>query len=153
MGVKNESTKHQFPNSKTIYTALSLKMKMAGIKVQCRVCQGYALAGDFRLHYEHKVMVCPNCFSRKTPKKEEPRKEEPPKPPGWDSEDEYLQKASQLRKEQNQAQFTKIPGTDYVKCKCFSCKYSFHYNPFKKLPRVCPYCSSEIPKLKTFNLL
>lgn len=126
------------------------------ISAECRVCGASCPADQFKLHFKYKQMVCPNCFSGKTQQrieKEQQKKEEPMRPPGWDKEDEYLEKMAKLRKEENQAQFSKIPGTDQVKCKCLQCRYSFKYDPFKKQPTSCPYCDAEIPKLKTFNLL
>jgi len=112
-------------------------------------------ADQFKLHYEYRIMVCPPCFSgkNKVVKEAAKVKKEVPKPPGWDKEDEYLEKIASLRKEQEQAQFTRIPGTNQVNCKCLKCKYSFKYDPFKKMPSSCPYCNADIPKFKTFNLL
>ncbi|PIN76471.1 hypothetical protein COV17_02330 [Candidatus Woesearchaeota archaeon CG10_big_fil_rev_8_21_14_0_10_36_11] len=129
---------------------------MMAVKVICRLCKGSFPAEDFKLHYEFKQMVCPNCYSGKTQKQQQKveKKEAVSKPAGWDQVDEYLEKASRTKKQEEQkAQFTKIPGTDQVMCKCFGCKFSFKYNPFKKSPRTCPFCNADIPKLKTFSLL
>ncbi|MBT4936065.1 hypothetical protein HOL21_00295 [Candidatus Woesearchaeota archaeon] len=131
---------------------------MISVKVTCRVCKGSHPADDFKLHYEFRQMVCPNCYSGKTQKLKEKeelaKKEVPQKPAGWDQVDDYLEKAARTKKQDEQkAQFTKIPGTDQVKCKCLSCKFSFKYNPFRKLPRTCPFCNADIPKLRTFSLL
>jgi hypothetical protein len=123
------------------------------IAVLCKVCGNSHPAEQFKLHHDYRQMVCGGCFSGKTGPKKVERKQEVKKPVGWDSEDEYLEKFSKLRKEENQAQFTRIPGTDNVKCRCAACKYSFKYNPYKKTPSICPYCNTDIPKLKTFNLL
>ncbi len=125
------------------------------VKAKCKNCGCEAPTDSFKLHYELRQMVCEKCF--KNPKKEEPsvvlKKEAPEKPPGWDAEDEYLEKATRMKKEQNQVQFARIPGTNNVKCTCFNCKYEFRYDPFRKQPRSCPYCDSDIPKLREFNLL
>ena len=127
------------------------------ISAVCKVCGNSSAADSFKLHHEYKKMVCPNCFSGRTKelhKREQEVQNKPEvKPPGWDKEDEYLEKLSKNRQEQNQTQFTKIPGTTDIKCLCFECKYSFKYDPFRKRPKHCPYCSAEIPKLRTFNLL
>ena len=99
-------------------------------------------------------MVCPNCYSGRTEKlKAKEEKKVDVKPPGWDQEDEYLEKAAKLKQQQVKAQFKKIPGTDQIQCTCSACKYSFKYDPFRKRPRNCPYCSEDIPKLNTFSLL
>jgi len=123
------------------------------IKAQCSVCKGFALADQFKLHHTYRKMVCPNCFSGKTKQQQEMKKVEPQKPLGWDKDDEYLEKISRMRKQEDQAQFEKIPGTDHVKCTCPHCKYTFRYDPFRKIPKTCPYCNNDVPKLKTFTLL
>ena len=126
-----------------------------GIKAKCRNCGKESDSEDFRLHYKYRMMVCPNCFSGRTEQQQKiiQKKEAPPKPAGWDAEDDYLEKISKLKKEEQKSMFKKIPGTDHVMCKCNMCKFSFRYNPFKKLPRTCPYCNANIPKLRTFSLL
>jgi hypothetical protein len=124
------------------------------LKAKCRNCGCDVPADSLKLHYELRQMVCEKCF--KNPKKDDPSpivKNEPLKPAGWDAEDDYLEKASRMKREQNQVQFSRIPGTNNVKCTCFNCKYEFRYDPFRKQPRSCPYCDSDIPKLRTFNLL
>lgn len=127
------------------------------VKSLCKNCGKPAPAESFKLHYQYKMMVCPECYSGRTEQKkqqvEREQKKEPAKPAGWDKEDEYLERMSRLKRDETQAQFTKIPGTDSVTCRCTSCKYQFKYNPFKKMPRNCPYCNVEVPRLKEFNLL
>lgn len=127
------------------------------IKVSCKECKGTAASELFKFHHEYGRMVCPDCYNGKTKKKQEELKkkkiEEKIRPPGWDSEDEYLDKISKMKREEHNAQFSKIPGTNNVQCKCLQCKYTFKYDPFRKQPHSCPYCDANIPKLKTFNLL
>ncbi len=125
---------------------------MIDVKAQCRVCGGYAPSAQFKLHHTYKKMVCPNCYSGKTKQLEEKKKEEPMRPPGWDAEDDYLEKASAKKKQEHQVMFTKISGTDLVQCTCAGCKYQFKYDPYKKLPYACPYCNMEVPKPKSFSL-
>ena len=126
-----------------------------GIKAKCRNCEKESDSEDFKLHYKFRMMVCPNCFSGRTEQQNKiiEKKAAPPKPPGWDKEDEYLEKMSRLKKDEQKSMFQKIPGTDHVMCKCNMCKYSFKYNPFRKMPRTCPYCNADIPKLRTFSML
>ena len=130
------------------------------VRALCRVCKSVVPASQFRLHHEYKQMVCAACYSGKTKEKEQKeaaavlqKPEAPPKPPGWDAEDEYLEKMARVKRQENQAQFTKIPGSNEVKAQCSSCKYMFKYDPFKKKPYACPYCNAEVPRLKNFNLL
>ncbi len=124
------------------------------VKASCKRCGNSVPSDQFKLHFEYRMMVCPPCFKGKPIEKEKPVvKNEPPKPPGWDKEDEYLERLVKQRREENQAQFQRIPGTQQVRCTCFKCKYVFKYDPFRKMPRTCPYCNIDIPKLRTFNLL
>jgi Zn finger protein HypA/HybF involved in hydrogenase expression len=130
-----------------------------GIKARCRKCNNEALASEFRMHYDYKMMVCPNCFKgeREKPKVEnklQPKEEQKiVRPPGWDAEDDYLNRYSRNKQEQQKSIFKKIPGTDQVMCTCPSCKYVFKYDPYRKMPQACPYCDGSIPRVGTFNLL
>ena len=124
---------------------------MASPQAQCKNCNNFALAEQFKLHYKHKMVVCPSCFSGRTEQLK--KKVELIKPPGWDTEDEYLEKLIKQRQEDKVVKFTKISGTHQVICTCLKCKYEFKYDPFKKTPRSCPYCNGEIPKMDTFHLL
>ncbi|MBI4151411.1 hypothetical protein HY496_00430 [Candidatus Woesearchaeota archaeon] len=133
-------------------------MVNVGVKAQCRVCGLLAPADEFRLHYKFKQAVCARCYSGRTEQEKQKeelkkKKEEIARPPGWDEVDEYLTKTSQQRREEQQMQFSKIPGTDQVKCLCFHCKYSFKYDALRKLPVNCPYCNTEVPRLRDFNSL
>jgi len=131
-----------------------------GVKAKCRVCGAEEDVEMFRLHHDFKQMVCSNCFTGKTKRLEEKKKEEavqhadkPPKPAGWDKDDEYLEKVSRQRQSELQSQFSKIPGSGQVQCKCTHCKYLFKYDPVKKVPRTCPYCDFPVPILKGFGML
>ena len=127
-----------------------------GVQAQCRVCNKPSPAEQFRLHHKYKMVVCPTCFSGRTEElkqKAEEQTKAPPKPPGWDQEDEYLEKMSKIKRQEQRASFSKIPGTSQVQCTCIGCKYTFKYDPFRKLPRTCPYCDDIIPNLNTFNML
>lgn len=155
MRSQNPSTK-----PKTIKRHLIFSYAMSGgIKATCRNCNKQASSDQFKLHYKYKMMVCPDCFSGKTEQLQKRKEEElkkvqaKSKPPGWDAEDEYLQKVIKMRKEENQAQFSRIQGSNRVICKCAHCKFSFRYDPFKKMPRTCPGCDIEVPKVRTYNLL
>ena len=130
------------------------------VKAQCRNCGGMAPAEQFKLHYELRMMVCQSCFTGRNKKNEiknqvpdKEEKKEEPKPAGWDEVDDYLSKVDKNHNESSLGEFKKIPGSSQVHYKCFSCKYQFKYDPFRKMPRSCPYCNQEIPKLKTFHLL
>ena len=127
------------------------------IKALCKVCNQSSPSDQFKLHHTYRQMVCPGCFTGKNQKKKEAEErkkvEEIRKPRGWDQEDEYLERLSNMKQEETKSQFTKIPGTDYVKCKCTGCKYEFKYDPFRKKPGSCPYCDTDIPRMRTFSML
>ncbi len=127
------------------------------IKAKCKHCGKDAPAEQFMLHYQLKMMVCPDCFRGKTQKEQQKqqiiKKEADHKPPGWDKEDEYLDKYSRMKEKKVTIKFTRIPGTNQIKCLCNECKFEFKYDPFRKRPKNCPYCNHEIPRLNTFNLL
>ena len=121
----------------------------------CKNCGNLANAEDFKLHYKVRAMVCPPCS--KNPDhhkpKPEPVKEVVAKPPGWDAEDEYLLKASKMKEEENRAQFSRIPGTNHVQCKCRGCDFSFKFNVVTRMPASCPYCNRDVPKFRMGQLL
>ncbi len=132
-------------------------MVISSVKAQCRVCGSLAPAEEFKLHYKFKQAVCAKCYSGRTEqekqKAELKKKEEAPKPAGWDEVDDYLSRSSKQKQEEQQIQFSKIPGTSSVKCLCFQCKYSFKYDPERRLPQACPYCNAEVPKFRSFNMM
>lgn len=127
---------------------------MGNVTAECKMCGGSAAADQFKLHYKFRQMVCPRCYTGKTEeeaKKQVIRNVEPAKPAGWDKDDEYLEKVSRVKKEQETTQFNKIAGSDLLMCKCVKCKYSFKYDALRKIPRTCPYCDAEIPRVKMFH--
>ena len=125
------------------------------IKAQCRVCNRFVPAKDFKLSFQYKTMVCPVCYSGKTTteqhKKEEKKKvvDDVKKPAGWDSVDEYLSKVSRL-KQQETSSFEPIPGSDLMQYNCPNCKYKCKYDPVNRIPASCPYCNAEIRPKKKF---
>ncbi|MBI2573735.1 hypothetical protein HYV86_07755 [Candidatus Woesearchaeota archaeon] len=127
------------------------------IKAKCRVCGQFAPPEQFKLHFELRQMVCPNCFSgKKKPADEAKEKEEAQKkmPPGWDKEDEYLEKMAAKKKESPTLNaYTRVPGADHYMCRCPVCKYQFKYDPVKKIPARCPYCGADLPAFKSFSLM
>ncbi len=144
---------------------------MNGVKARCKNCNGEAPADQFKLHHGFKMMVCPACYTGKNKtvkdavgqreagpaglaeaRESKPRPSEPLKPAGWDKEDEYLERAARMRKQQTQAQFAPVEGTEFVKYACQHCKYNFRYNPVKKIPATCPYCDFDIPRVKLSDI-
>jgi len=128
------------------------------LRIQCGACKGFAPASQFKLNYKFKKVVCPNCASGKTEQEERKKaatataNPEPvkPKPAGWDKEDEYLERMARIKQHDLRPQVEKIPGTTLVKYSCQHCKYPFKYDPYRKMPRACPYCNGDVPNLKSF---
>lgn len=123
---------------------------MNTVKAKCKKCGREAPVDQFKLHYAFKMMVCPDCFSGKTKKQEETKKAETQRPAGWDQEDEYLTKFHQIKQKET-AQIRKIPGTEIYECTCKKCAYKFKYDPYKQIPRSCPFCDENVPNIKTSN--
>ncbi len=129
-----------------------------GVKAQCKVCGNFSPADQFKLHFQLKQMVCQGCYSGKTSfkgvKNDEVKKEpeEPPKPAGWDKEDDYLDRVARMRKEQSSGYFSRVAGSDLVKCNCPNCKYSYKYDPFKRMPQACPYCNGPVPRYRASDV-
>lgn len=127
----------------------------SNVTAECKMCGGTAAADSFKLHYKFRQMVCPRCYTGKTEElkagKQPIKNAEPLKPAGWDKDDEYLEKAARVKKEQDVSQFTKVAGSDLLMCRCSKCKYSFKYDALRKVPRTCPYCDADIPRVKMFS--
>lgn len=126
-------------------------MMNSSVKALCKHCGKLADANSFILDLEYKMMVCPQCVKeRKNPKaekKEEAGKESRKvKAPGWDAEDEYLEKMHFVKAKQKVA-VEKIDD-EYVKYQCPHCKYTFKYSVIRQKPGNCPYCSSSIERMQ-----
>ena len=78
------------------------------VRIQCRVCKGFAPANQFKLHYKYKQVVCPSCASGRNEQEEKKKaaaavteQVQPKKPAGWDKEDEYLERMAKMREKEN----------------------------------------------------
>ena len=65
------------------------------------------------------------------------------RPPGWDAEDELLEKLTR-QKEKNKITLTPINGSTLLMCTCKGCSYKFKYDPVQKKPSTCPYCNVRV---------
>ncbi len=127
-----------------------------GVKIKCRNCGRDADSSEFVLDPGFRMVVCPNCVRERKAKsiasgirgqselresqKEEPH--EPSRPPGWDAEDEYLQRFAKA-KTKSTIRAQRI-DEEHVKFNCPKCGYEIKYNTVKKTPARCPYCSTGI---------
>ena len=134
---------------------------MDDLRIQCGSCNGFAPANQFKLHYKFKKVVCPSCFSGRTEqeerkkaaaKAEQTQTLQPKKPAGWDKEDEFLERMARIKENDLKMKVEKIPGTTLVRFNCTKCTYAFKYDPYRKMPKACPYCNGDIPNLKVFTL-
>lgn len=118
-----------------------------GIKVKCRKCQNSVDSETLTLDSTYG-MICPNCVKNKGREVRENKpkvKEEIERPPGWDKEDEYLEKMHSYKMKDT----VKVEQIDdqNVKYTCTQCNYTFKYNRVYKKPGRCPYCSSDIKNI------
>lgn len=130
---------------------------ISNVKVLCKKCGKYANSSDFVLDPVFKLMVCPSCVKDRKMRENihnelDPRKQKKPaeeqKPEGWDSEDDYLNKAYNA-KMKNAVQVERMEG-DKVKYTCPKCKYKFTYDTAVKKPNMCPYCSMKVSVIHYF---
>ncbi len=131
-------------------------MMGSGVSAICRRCNKPGSADKFKLHYEYGQMVCPNCFAGKDVLKERNVetvknvvKDEKVYPKGWDKTDDYLEKVEKPAV----GAYTRVEGSDVIKYTCLKCSYKFKYDPFKRMPKGCPYCNEVVPRIKTYSLL
>jgi hypothetical protein len=130
------------------------------IKARCKNCGREAPAVEFILDPYFGMMVCQKCFKDRRGKdivsdiKKKAngdlvvteKKQGPPKPPGWDEEDEYLEKMARMKQQTTVP--VKMVGEDKVLYKCKKCSYEFKYDIIKKVPGRCPYCCADIEKMR-----
>lgn len=125
------------------------------IKAVCKRCGKSSPANQFVLDTVYRMMVCPSCVRERKDKilaakmqqeREKEKEQEPPRPPGWDAEDEYLDKLYKQR-EKIKVEFERI-DENRVKYTCPKCKYKFVYDTVKKYPDICPYCKCSILTFK-----
>ena len=124
-------------------------MMNSSVKAVCKHCGKQADANSFILDVEYKMMVCPQCVKdRKSPKaqKKEEESQKLAKAPGWDKEDEYLEKMHSVKA--NQKVTVQKIDEEYVKYQCPHCKYAFKYSIVRQKPGNCPYCSSSIERMQ-----
>jgi hypothetical protein len=121
------------------------------IKIKCRKCGRQAPANEFVLDSEYRMVVCPNCIKERDVKNKievkAQEQEEVKKRPGWDYEDEYLEKAYKAKKG-NQLVFEKV-SEDKIKYICPKCKNMTLYNVVKKFPSLCPFCGRKVSLTNT----
>lgn len=130
-------------------------MMNSSVKAVCKRCGKQADANSFILDLEYKMMVCPQCVkdrkkvnleNKEAKETAETKSVKLPKAPGWDAEDEYLEKMHSVKAKQKVA-VEKI-DEESVKYQCPHCKYTFKYNIIRQKPGNCPYCSSSIERMQ-----
>ncbi len=127
-----------------------------GVKVKCRNCGRDADSNEFVLDPSFRMVVCPNCVRERKAKSiasgirgqhitKEAQKAEPQelsRPPGWDDEDEYLQRFAKA-KTKTTIRAQRIDD-EHVKFNCPKCSYEVKFNTVRKTPARCPYCSTSL---------
>ena len=129
------------------------------IKAICRKCKRSALAEEFVMDHDAKIMVCPLCVAEKRKKDVKPINNpvkgfssqtgtiKSKQPRDWDKEDEYLEKVAKKKPVEPKRSFERIDDQkiSYV---CTKCNYKFAYNEYKKYPKTCPYCKHPVANMK-----
>lgn len=143
--------------------AAGLNVQSSGVKVTCKRCNRSSPAEGFILDAIYGMMVCPSCVRerqsggaqlkggrtgavlgiRPTVEKHAERK-----PVGWDTEDEYLERAVKNKEKGIATPLVRQIDHEHVKYTCPGCKYTFTYNLVRRVPARCPYCSGNIQKFK-----
>ncbi len=135
-------------------------VQVKGVKAKCRNCGRDADANEFVLDSAFRMVVCPNCvkerkskamaadMQRKSAAEQAQSQKEASsgKPHDWDSDDEYLERASKTRNP-NAVKAVRVDD-ERVKFKCPKCSYEIIYNTVKRIPARCPYCSMNISGMK-----
>lgn len=105
---------------------------------------------EFVIDPDYQMAVCPNCVREKNQRKEvwkevadEKEKEEPPKPPGWDEDDELIERLHR-QKQKDKSEGFGFKDVGFGKIKCSKCGYAFKYSVDMHKPDSCPYCFNPI---------
>lgn len=122
------------------------------IKATCKRCGKQAPVDEFVLDKDYKMMVCQACVKekkQKTAKQQEEAtiEEVQKKPAGWDSEDEYLERAKSLR-EKMRPKYEKI-DSENIRYICQKCGFKFVYHILKESPSSCPYCGTPVGRIRS----
>jgi DNA-directed RNA polymerase subunit RPC12/RpoP len=124
-------------------------MDSGDIKVTCKRCNRQAKAGEFVLDPYYRMMVCPTCVKERRgktdikPKGQETKPAEPPKPAGWDSDDDALEKMAKQKSAKAAPAVERIDA-DRIRYTCSRCKFRFVYQISRKAPSTCPYCGTPV---------
>lgn len=131
------------------------------IKAICKKCGRAAPAEDFILDQVYRLMVCPTCVRERKDKEITAKKiqekaialqeelkikqaEQKNRPPGWDEEDEYLERAYQQKQRQSMVNKYERINADRINYICGKCRYKFAYSTLSKFPKTCPYCGTAV---------
>jgi len=114
------------------------------VKVKCRKCGRMDSSTNYTLDNFYGMVVCAMCVKDKKHKQSKPEiaPAQKPKMPGWDAEDDLLERAYKAK--QQSTVVVKQLGNGRVNYNCPMCKYAFEYDPIEKKPGKCPYCSGEV---------
>jgi DNA-directed RNA polymerase subunit RPC12/RpoP len=127
----------------------------------CKRCGRPSAADKFVLDPIYKMVVCPSCIAERKSKSNTGKKigenalgsaigsaestekpVAPAKPKGWDSEDDYLDRA--YKEKRGNAPVVERMSDGRAKYQCKKCKYKFAYDAEKKQPANCPYCGTPV---------
>ncbi len=142
------------------------------LQVTCKRCGRSAPSDNFVLDHLYGMLVCPDCMkeqkmnskitkeaiskkaselmmsprgttthsaSSQPVQKPEEVKE---KPPGWDSEDDYLERAFKQR-EKLKVNYERLDDFR-IRYVCTKCGHKFVFHTEKRYPRICPNCGTNV---------
>jgi DNA-directed RNA polymerase subunit RPC12/RpoP len=108
-----------------------------------------AKPSEYVLDPFYRMMVCPACVKDRR-MRENVHKEvdslKKEKPAGFDKEDEYLERT--YKEKMKQTVVVEKFSENKVKYKCPKCSYEFLYDTIRKTPGRCPYCATDILRMR-----
>lgn len=123
------------------------------VKAKCPKCNLMVDANSFLLCYKERKMICQSCFKKRDDPivKKKVKPETAKRPPGWDKEDDEINRLVQMKKAEI-GKVERIKGEKFVRYTCPKCSFKFRFFPLEKRPKYCPYCSKENPIIKLNSL-
>ena len=131
-----------------------------GERIKCMKCNQDAYSNEMVLDPDYKMMVCPICIREKKVHKEVEERQAEAKvmkavqaeeakehPPGWDEEDEMIERMVKEKERQKAEEPTIVLGEtedmNKIRVQCKKCQYAFKYNLETQSPALCPMCGNK----------
>ncbi|MBM3199410.1 hypothetical protein FJZ53_00620 [Candidatus Woesearchaeota archaeon] len=89
-----------------------------------------------------KINPSPRHSAQPKPTQEEEKAPVKERPPGWDSEDEYLERSIKQRSKSS-IEYERVDESK-VRYVCTKCRFKFVYHTEKRYPSMCPNCGTPV---------